>query len=335
MTSSPGYPYMVQYSSNASFFGYDNGKFDEGRKWAIYRMVIERLRVRDSDPIRLFIKPEPHKESKRQKKAWRLISSVSVVDQIVDHLLFDGFNQKIQENHVYQVPQVGWAPVKQGWMHMPIQGVAMDKSGWDWTVLPWLPELVLQLRVSLCNNLTQEWLELASWRYNSLFGEPLLVTSGGHLLKQRQPGVMKSGCVNTIVDNSIMQDILNKVVECRTGLCSPWMMTMGDDTLQSNPGDIKGYVSELKKYCVVKDVVFGVEFAGFRFYLDRIEPLYTAKHCFTMLHLEEHLAEETAAAYALLYHRSSKGPLIKSILKQVSNLPSDAWLDEIWDGEGD
>lgn len=335
MTSSPGYPYMTQYADNASFFGYKEGVFDEGRKWSIYRMVVERLRARDCDPIRLFIKPEPHKESKRQKKSWRLISSVSVVDQIIDHLLFGEFNKKIQDNHVYQVPQIGWAPVKQGWMHMPTQGVAMDKSGWDWTVLPWLSELVLQLRVALCVNVTEEWKSLAAWRYECLFGAPLFVTSGGHLLKQRQPGVMKSGCVNTIVDNSIMQDILNKVVECRTGLHSSWMMTMGDDTLQSHPGDIAAYVSELRKYCNVKDVVYGVEFAGFRFMLDRVEPLYTAKHCFTLLHVDPRLVEETAAAYALLYHRSRKGALIKSILRQVADLPSDAWLDEIWDGEDD
>lgn len=335
MNSSPGYPYMTQYTSNALFFGYVDGKCDEGRMWAIYRMVIERLRARDCDPIRLFVKPEPHKESKRLKRSWRLISSVSVVDQIIDHLLFGEFNQQIQDNHVYQVPQIGWAPVKQGWMHMPTQGVAMDKSGWDWTVLPWLPEIVLELRESLCLNLTKEWRDLASWRYQCLFGNPLMVTSGGHLLLQRQPGVMKSGCVNTIVDNSIMQDILNKVVECRTGLFSSWMMTMGDDTLQSAPQDVEGYVAELRKYCVVKDVTFGVEFAGFRFYLDRIEPLYTAKHCYTLLHLDPALAEETAAAYALLYHRSRKGPLIKTILRQVANLPGDAWLDEIWDGEDD
>lgn len=331
MTSSPGYPYMTMYTSNGHFFGYCDGVVDEGRSWTIYRMVIERLRARDCDPIRLFIKQEPHKESKRIKKAWRLISSVSILDQIIDHLLFDMFNEQVMSHYLTQVPQVGWAPVKQGWMHMPNCGVAMDKSGWDWSVKPWLFELVLQLRIKLCVNITEEWLDLASWRYNCLFREPLFVTSGGHLLKQREPGVMKSGCVNTIIDNSIMQDILDKVVMAKTGVGSKWMMTMGDDTLQSpfdNTEQEKIYVSELSKYCVVKDVVHAVEFAGFRFNLNWIEPLYTAKHCFTLLHLDDAYAEETVASYALLYHRSRKSATIKSIASQIAALPSDSWLDE-------
>lgn len=336
MSSSPGYPYMTMYTSNAHFFGYEDGQVDEGRNWAIYRMVIERLRARDCDPIRLFIKPEPHKESKRQKKAWRLISSVSVVDQIIDHMLFDEFNQQVMSHFFSQVPQVGWAPVKQGWMHMPTQGIAMDKSGWDWTVRPWLFELVLQLRADLCVNITDEWLDLASWRYRSLFQEPLFVTSGGVLFKQKQPGVMKSGCVNTIIDNSIMQGVLDKVVELKTGIGSAWMMTMGDDTLQSpfaNRAQEESYVRELSKYCLVKDVEHAVEFAGFRFNLNWVEPLYTSKHCFVLLHLEDAYAKETVASYALLYHRSRKGPTIKSIAGQIADLPSDSWLDCIWDGE--
>lgn len=335
MSSSTGYPYLTMYSSNRDFFGDVEGVKDENRLWAIYRMVTEQIRLRVADPIRLFIKPEPHKVSKIEKRAFRLISSVSVIDQIIDHMLFDDFNFKIQDNHVYQVPQIGWAPIKQGWMHMPTQGVAMDKSGWDWTVRPWLLQMVLELRKSTCVNLVKEWEDLATWRYQQLFANPMFVTSGGHLLQQKQPGVMKSGCVNTITDNSIMQDILNKVVEIRTGICSSWMMTMGDDTLQAHPGDVDGYISELKKYCLVKDVVYGVEFAGFRFKLNHVEPLYTAKHCFNLLHLEQPVAAETAAAYALLYHRSEKASLIKYIAGQVTELPSNDWLDEIWDGESD
>lgn len=333
MTSSPGYPYMVQYTLNSDFFGSVEGNFDEERLWVIYRLVVERIRAQSSDPIRLFIKPEPHKKSKLEKKSYRLISSVSIIDQIIDHMLFDEFNNKIQENHVYQVPQVGWAPVKQGWMHMPTTGVAMDKSGWDWSVLPWLIDLVLEFREAMCVNMTDEWRKLAYWRYHELFAEPLMVTSSGHLLQQRQPGVMKSGCVNTITDNSIMQDVLNKVVMSRTGQCSRWVMSMGDDTLQECPADIHAYVEELKKYCLVKEVVFAVEFAGFRFALNHVEPLYTSKHCYTLLHLDPRLAAETAESYALLYHRSRKRQFMRSLLSQVTELPSLAWLDQVWDGE--
>lgn len=337
MTSTPGYPYQLSYPTIGRFLGYDgHGSFDENQLAQVYRMVMERVGNRDVDPIRLFIKPEPHKSSKVQKGAWRLISAVSIMDQIVDHMLFDAMNQKMVENYAYIVPQIGWAPLGGGWMTMPTQGVAMDKSGWDWTVKPWLIKVVFELRKRLCNNLTQRWAELAEWRYSALFDKPIFVTSSGDLFQQRQPGVMKSGCVNTISDNSIMQDVLNKVVELETGICSTWMKTMGDDTLQASPGSadqLDRYVQCLRKYCVVKDVKCAVEFAGFRFNVRNIEPLYFAKHCFSLLYASEADSPEIAMSYSLLYHRSRKSGPIKAVCRQLGYVPADAWLDAIWDYE--
>lgn len=335
MTSSPGYPYQLAYSTNGDYLGYrGDGTFNEAILKEVYKTLLDRIRARDSDPIKLFIKPEPHKTSKVEKKAWRLISSVSVLDQIIDHMLFDPMNDLMCEEYVNIVPQIGWAPYYLGWANMPLTGIAMDKSGWDWTVRPWLLEEVLNLRKNLCVNITEQWISLAEWRYSELFRNPIFVTSSGHFLRQRKPGVMKSGCVNTIADNSIMQDILNKVVECETGLTSTWMKTMGDDTLQSDPGDLPTYVSALKKYCIVKDVKNRVEFAGFNFQYDYIEPLYFNKHCWNLLHVKPTVAQDMAISYALLYHRSRRKRTVTSILQQLGSVPTDEWLDMIWDTEG-
>lgn len=334
MTSSPGYPYQLAYTTNGDYLGYrGDGTFDENILRQIYLGVCEKIRTRESDPIKLFVKPEPHKDSKCEKKAWRLISSVSVLDQIIDHMLFDPMNILMIDEYVNIVPQIGWAPFYQGWANMPLTGVAMDKSGWDWSVRPWLIEEVLWLRGALCKNITQQWTELAAWRYSELFGAPVFVTSSGHFLRQKQPGVMKSGCVNTIADNSIMQDILNKVVEMETGLSSSWMRTMGDDTLQSDPGDIGSYVQSLKRYCIVKEIKNRVEFAGFDFEVEYVEPIYHSKHCWNLLHTRPDVVQEMATSYALLYHRSRRARLIKRIVRELGYVPSDAWLDSIWDGE--
>lgn len=334
MTSSPGYPYQLSYATNGAYLGSrGNGTFDENVLRQVYLSVLERIRTKESDPIKLFVKPEPHKPSKAEKKAWRLISSVSVIDQIIDQMLFDPMNQKMVSEFVTIVPQIGWAPVYQGWANMPLTGIAMDKTGWDWSVRPWLLEEVLELRKSLCLNLTSQWVELAEWRYKCLYESPIFVTSSGHFLRQKSPGVMKSGCVNTISDNSIMQDILNKVVELETGCCSTWMRTMGDDTLQSEPQDLPTYLQALKKYCIVKGVQNRVEFAGFDFQMDYVEPLYHSKHCYNLLHVRPEVARDFATSYALLYHRSRRARLVKRIVSYLGYVPSDAWLDEIWDGE--
>nr|QIJ56917.1 RNA-directed RNA polymerase [Scaphoideus titanus sobemo-like virus 2] len=333
MSSTPGYPYQLSIPTNGMFLGSNgDGTFCESRLRAVYEIVLRQISEREADPIRLFIKQEPHKASKVEKEAWRLISSVSVVDQIIDHLLFDPMNHKLAQNYLYVVPQIGWAPLYLGWALIPSSGVAMDKSGWDWSVRPWLAEVVLALRKRLCDNLTPEWEELASWRYQMLFGNPVYVTTGGRFFRQKQPGVMKSGCVNTISDNSIMQDVLNKVVELETGLTSSWMRTMGDDTLQSDPGDVPTYVSTLSKYCIVKDVKYAVEFAGYRFGMKNIDPLYFQKHCWQLLHADPRYGDDIAISYSILYHRSKKGPLIKSLARYIGRVPSDSWLDAIWDG---
>lgn len=334
MTATPGYPYQLSFQTNGTFLGYrGDGTFDEDILRQQYRVTMDRIRHRECDPIRLFIKPEPHKSSKREKQSWRLISAVSVMDQIIDHLLFDEMNKNMVEEHLTIVPQVGWAPLYLGWTNIPFGGVAMDKSGWDWSAKPWLFEETLNLRKALCENLSEQWSELAAWRYECLFGTPVFVTSGGQFLRQKQPGVMKSGCVNTITDNSIMQDILNKVVEIETGECSPWMKSMGDDTYQATPRDLRTYVAALSKYCIVKDVKSAAEFAGFSFSVDYVEPLYFGKHCYNLLHAPSAHKAELAVSYSLLYHRSRKARLIKSICAQLGYVPGDSWLDSIWDGE--
>lgn len=334
MTATPGYPYQLAYPTNGAYLGYrGDGTFDENILRQHYNSVVERIRLRECDPIRLFIKQEPHKKSKADKQSWRLISAVSVLDQIIDHMLFDPMNQKMVDEHLHIVPQVGWAPLYQGWTMMPTTGIAMDKSGWDWSVLPWLIDEVLELRATLCENMTDEWRELARWRYSCLFNQPVFVTSSGHFFRQRNPGVMKSGCVNTITDNSIMQDVLDIVVAMETGLWSLWMKTMGDDTLQSDPGDIRSYVKTLSKYCLVKDVVNRVQFAGFDFSYDHVEPLYFGKHCWNLLHANPAHGDELASSYSLLYHRSRKNRLIKRVVAYLGYVPSDDWLDQIWDGE--
>nr|AWA82270.1 putative RNA-dependent RNA polymerase [Tama virus] len=334
-TSSPGYPYMRRAPSNRDLFKVVEGVPNPERVAHMWGIVQMRLAARDSDPIRLFIKSEPHKLKKLEDGRYRLISSVSVVDQIIDHMLFGTFNEKVVENWPYVPSKVGWSPYLGGWRSIPFSGnwLALDKQSWDWTLQPWMIELVLEARFKLCTNVTEEWLDLATWRYKELFVNPVFITSGGFLFRQVNPGVMKSGCVNTIIDNSICQVILHHRVCQELDIIPGSIMCMGDDTLQEIPERLREYVDLMGSFCKVKDPVFKTEFAGMHFRGCRIEPSYRGKHAFVLLHADQKIFPSLADSYALLYHRSNYGNIVKRVLSLMGHSGvSDAKLDAIVDG---
>lgn len=332
--SSPGYPYCLDFPTNGIFFQVIDGEPGHLALERVWMMVQKRLVDRDADPVRLFVKPEPHTKKKLDSHRYRLISSVSVIDQIIDHMLFGDFNKELIKQHNYTPVKTGWVPYVGGWKQVPVCGMtSCDKSAWDWTVRMWLFEEELGVRERLCKNMQPLWLELATWRYQKLFVENVFVTSGGLHISQKTPGVMKSGCVSTIATNSVMQLLLHSRVAIMLGVILGLIMAMGDDTTQVKQS--KEYFELLSQFCILKEVVDKVEFAGCHFYGYRVEPAYKGKHAYNLLHQSEEFHAETADSYALLYHRSAYKNLMSKVLKQLSNnLPSDDWLETIWNGIG-
>jgi hypothetical protein len=322
MTSSPGYPYLLNYPTNASMFNYKEGVYDQNRIEQVWSMVLAQIVNRRVDPIRLFIKPEPHSRRKMELGRYRLISSVSVIDQIIDAMLFGEMNAAIIDNWLYTPVRVGWSPLNGGWRCMPYmtEQIAIDKSSWDWTAQGWLFDTVLQIRTRLCQTNTEKWLELASWRYKALFQQPWFVTSRGLLLQQKSPGVMKSGCFNTLIDNSIMQLILHTRCMIRMGKPIGNILVMGDDTLQDAlyGDELDRYISILSECSIVKAHEYKLEFCGFSFHVSgNVEPVYRGKHAYKILYMNEKIASEMADSYALLYHRSKYRSLIRSLFERM------------------
>lgn len=333
-SSSPGYPYCLIHSSNRTMFGVDDkGEPDPRICSVITQQVRERIAERSCDPIRLFIKPEPHTVRKLVDGRYRLISSVSVIDQLVDHCLFGDLNDRIVENFLHLPSRVGWAPFGGGWAWVPRRKVmAIDKSSWDWTVSPWILQACKEVRMMLEDG-DELYQDLVSWRYQSLFDRPVFVTSGGILLRQSEPGAMKSGCVNTIVDNSIMQVILHEYVCLQMKIIPGRIWAMGDDTLQEIPERVHDYLRLLSKHCIVKQVLQKSEFCGFEFHGDLVEPVYFGKHAFNLLHHLDSVAGDLTRSYSLLYHRSTRKGFFADALRQMGYyLPDRVWLDELWDG---
>lgn len=332
-TSSPGYPYLLQATNNGLFFGVVNGEPDEQRVRVVWDMVREQLRNRRKDPIRLFVKPEPLNHKKLDEGRYRLISSVSLIDQIIDHMLFGEFNDRLIEKCHETPVKTGWTPMTGGWKEVPVSGIqSTDKASWDWTALNWLFEAELEVRKGLCTNLTEEWIELAAWRYWELFYNCLFVTSGGLLLQQMILGIMKSGSVITIATNSIMQLLLHRRVSYELNRRPKAMWAMGDDVIQEE--EDAEYFRRLSQLCILKECSTHVEFAGYRFNKSYVEPLYFGKHAFALLYQKEKYIRETADAYALLYHKSKRRPVVREILGDLTDdLISEDLLTDVWDRE--
>lgn len=333
-TSSPGYPYLRRAPTNRDLFRVVDGIPDQTASNKIWLTVQARLLERDADCIRLFIKAEPHKLKKIEQGRFRLISSVSVVDQIIDHMLFGDFNETLIQNWPYVPNRPGWSQYVGGWRAMPMETwVALDKSGWDWSMQLWLAEIVLQIREMLCENVTDQWKELAQWRYTKLFVNPQFITSGGLIFNQVKPGVMKSGCVNTIADNSIMQVVLHVRASLMADVNIGEIITMGDDTLQRRVDKFDAYLSALGQFCHVKQAVPANEFAGFRFHGMSCEPLYKGKHAFNLLHVDDSVIESVCDSYVLMYHRSSYRDWIRSLFEEMDlKVRPKSWCDMIFDG---
>lgn len=340
-TSSPGYPYMLRFPDNRCFFSVVDGQPSWERVLDVWNQVQMRLRDREADPIYLFVKPEPHKLSKAHRK--RLISGVAIIDQIIDHMLFDDFNDGLVAKAWLGPVKVGWTPYLGGWKTFPREGVSMDRSSWDWTMQPWLFRALYDIRDHSCltdGPRRELWRDLAAWRYRSLFENPVYVCPDGEKFRQREGGVMKSGSVLTITDNSVAQIVLH--LRVISEIHSPlewddkvgWIWALGDDTRQSVPDDIRAYATKLREFCIIKECSRAPEFAGYRFLqAGRCEPLYKGKHAFNLMHASPRVQEDLAVAYSLLYHRSVDSGNVKKILRNFGRIPDDLFLDLIFDGD--
>ncbi|YP_009373263.2 RNA-dependent RNA polymerase [Grapevine enamovirus 1] len=207
------------------------------------------------DPVRVFVKGEPHKVAKLHEGRFRIIASVSMVDQLVARMLFQSQNK--QELRMwFSIPSkpgmglstddqvrefldslvaVSGAPSAdalvadwQKWC------VPTDCSGFDWSVPMWLLEDDMECRNRLTAEITQDLITLRSvWL--KCIGNSLFSLSDGCLLAQTTPGIQKSGSYNTSSSNSRMRVLMSKHAGAK------WCVAMGDDAIESTDTNLSAY----------------------------------------------------------------------------------------------
>nr|WOS61113.1 replicase protein [raspberry enamovirus 1] len=206
------------------------------------------------DPIRLFVKGEPHKVVKLKEGRYRLIASVSLVDQLIARMLF-GFQNKRELRCYREIPscpgmglstddqvlefvtrladKVGVDPQDLVENYQDYI-VPTDCSGFDWSVPEWLLEDDLEVRNVLTQQLSPTMFKLRKTWLKCL-NNSVFCLSDGSLLAQTIPGVQKSGSYNTSSSNSRMRVMLSQYAGAE------WCFAMGDDAIESISTDLSVY----------------------------------------------------------------------------------------------
>jgi hypothetical protein len=241
------------------------------------------------DPIRVFVKTEPHKRSKIEQGKFRLISGVSIVDQMIDKLMFRCQNnleiamwEQVPSKPGIGLDDEGLQEMAQ-WFRKKLEKrplVSTDISGWDWSVQEWELWADLDCRVKLCDGQESLWEFIARSRVYCV-SRKTLVLPDGSLISQHWPGVQASGWYNTSSTNSRMRVLVRAVAYSewceKTGkefepeevsAC----VAMGDDCVESllddEVYDLIGEYGHIIKEKTEFSTLEGVEFCSHRWYSD-------------------------------------------------------------------
>lgn len=160
------------------------------------------------DPMRIFIKNELHPKSKIISERYRLIFSVSLIDQIVDTVLFNHQNNTDVENWDVIPSKIGMGFTDDQVVELHryvdehIQNPrGNDASGWDWSVQDWELELECKFRIVLTSSEGTLFAKMVTRRFECL-AHSVIVEPDGQMYSQDLPGLMKTGLKITGSSNS-------------------------------------------------------------------------------------------------------------------------------------
>lgn len=204
------------------------------------------------DPVRLFVKQEPHTNKKLSEKRYRLISSVSLVDQLVERLLFGPQNQlEIQRwRNIPSKPGMGLSLHEQAqsiWSELQTNhdiwpAAEADISGFDWSVQDWELWADVQMRCKL-GGFENPVLKRAAVSRFYCFMNSVFQLSDGTLIEQGLPGLMKSGSYCTSSTNSRIRCLMAELIG------APWCIAMGDDSVEGYTADAAEKYAQLGHTC--------------------------------------------------------------------------------------
>lgn len=197
-----------------------------------------------ADPIRVFIKGELHSTEKIEKGRFRLIASVSLIDQLVERLLYADQNEAeiAAWSRIPSKPGLGLDDKGLEQLRRNIDAMgepwATDMRGYDWSVPAWLLELEGKARIKLAGAASNGRYARAVMSRVQALCYSVIVLSDGSMYSQTKPGIQKSGSYNTSAGNSRKRAMLAWLAAYRaTGKYRVVrVMTAGDDCVEDISG---------------------------------------------------------------------------------------------------
>lgn len=262
LKASPGVPLSIFGQTNGAVLG----THQEFVVWAVVERIeaLSKVDLSSSsytpkelvelgycDPVRLFVKQEPHAMRKIKEGRFRLISSVSLVDQLVERLIFGPQNQlEIQRwRNIPSKPGMGLSLYEQAisiWRELQTYhdrhpAAEADISGFDWSVQSWELWADLAIRMELGDFGSK--LRRAAMSRFYCFMNSVFQLSDGTLVEQGLPGLMKSGSYCTSSTNSRVRCLMAELIG------APWCIAMGDDSVEGYVRGAKERYLELGHRC--------------------------------------------------------------------------------------
>jgi len=249
-----------------------------------------RERIDDGlmDPVRVFVKNEPHKNDKVLEGRVRLIMSVSLADKIIEMLL---------SRHVCKEEIRNWKDIPSkpgiGFTHddnltvlnnVMSSGVPMsfsDVKGWDFNVKGWQIYDEAENIIKLSDKVSHDWEHLLRCKA-ILEAESVYQFSDGTLVETTYSGIVNSGKLRTSRGNSYMRKRIADLIGAHT------CITAGDDAVeQTVPHPYEKYASygiRLKDYQPVDDILGNFEFCSHIYSVRGTYSLNVEKMVMNLLH---------------------------------------------------
>jgi len=264
---SPGYPYMIYWKTNGAWIDNnvweivllvvmrvrDRLKYAEsGEKWNVKKRIANNVQ----DPQRVFIKDEAHTQKKLKLFKFRVIQSVSLIDSLIQRMLYDNQDNAEIDNWktIPSSPGVGFTDEDNEIIVGKVEDMLQvgevfgtDVSGWDESVHKHerLQDAERRIELSIVNVEGSVWQKLVRLEVE-IQCSPLHITSDGVVITYSVDGGMNSGEKITSSSNSWIRNFINKLAAYRHGVSLKNMKTMssGDDNLCNK---MEGYAEEMDK----------------------------------------------------------------------------------------
>lgn len=242
--SVPGYPWSKFGSTNAEVLSQHRDVITEAVFYRI-KLLLKGNTPSDArklveggyaDPLKVFVKREPHPLEKIKTSRFRLICAFSLVSNIITRLLFTDMNEKERK---------AWGPLRPSALgmgssdhHLSIMSlwwhlmgtediVSVDVSGWDWSVLGHELEMDATRRMVQLGCDDDMLLTVLIKGFYETIKYKVFQLSDGSLYYQDEPGILPSGWYCTTTSNTFMRILVAMMVGALK------VVAMGDDAIET------------------------------------------------------------------------------------------------------